>query len=177
MQSRFLPLILALVAFTANATDNIAVFFSPKGGCTDAIVKELGKARSEVLVLAYSFTSAPIAKVLKDAHERGVKVSVILDSSNETTKYSSATFLTNAGIQTLIDSKHKIQHSKYMVVDRAVVITGSFNFSNAAEASNSENLLVIRDASLAEKYRQNWNEHSKHSTTYRERNLRTYYTN
>lgn len=48
--------------------------FSPKGGCTNAIVQELDKAKSSILVQAYSFTSAPIAKVLVAAHERGVKV-------------------------------------------------------------------------------------------------------
>ncbi len=167
MQTRVVSILLALAAFTAAAVDNIEVYFSPKGGATEAIVKELNNARDEVLVAAYTFTSAPIAAALKEAHGRGVKVSAILDRSNETAKYSSATFLTNSGILTLIDSKHAIQHSKYMVIDRGVVITGSFNFSNAAEKSNAENLLVIRDRRLAEKYRENWNEHSKHATTYR----------
>lgn len=51
--------------------------------------------------------------------------------------------------------------------ERGTGITGSFNFSKAAEQSNAENLLVIRDRSLAVKYRQNWNEHSKHAGTYR----------
>jgi hypothetical protein len=45
---------------------------------------------------AYSFTSAPIAKALVDAHKRGVKVFAVLDKSNETGKYSAATFLNNA---------------------------------------------------------------------------------
>ena len=42
----------------------IEVYFSPKGGCTEAVVKELGNAKTTVLVQAYSFTSAPIAKAL-----------------------------------------------------------------------------------------------------------------
>ena len=70
----------------------IAVYFSPHGGCTDAIVKELDAAKESVLVQAYSFTSAPIAKALMEAHKRGVKVQVILDKSQRTEKYSSATF-------------------------------------------------------------------------------------
>jgi phosphatidylserine/phosphatidylglycerophosphate/cardiolipin synthase-like enzyme len=59
----------------------IQVYFSPKGGCTEAVVKELNAAKTSVLVQAYSFTSAPIAKALLDAHKRGVKVEVILDKS------------------------------------------------------------------------------------------------
>jgi hypothetical protein len=38
----------------------IDVYFSPKGGCTEAIVKQIDGAKTEILVQAYSFTSAPI---------------------------------------------------------------------------------------------------------------------
>jgi phosphatidylserine/phosphatidylglycerophosphate/cardiolipin synthase-like enzyme len=97
-------------------------------------------------VQAYSFTSAPIAKALVEAHKRGVKILAVLDKSNETEKYSAATFLVHAGSQTLIDDQHAIAHSKVLVIDSATVITGSFNFTKAAEASHAENLLVIKDA-------------------------------
>jgi len=60
------------------------VYFSPHGGCTDAIVKELDAAKESVLVQAYEFTSAPIAKALMEAHKRGVKVQVILDKGQWT---------------------------------------------------------------------------------------------
>src|SRR2546430_13072224 len=95
---------------------------------------------------AYSFTSAPIAKALVEAHKRGVKVLAVLDTSNETQKYSAATFLVNAGIQTLIDDQHAIAHNKVMVIDSATILTGSFNFTKAAEAKNAENLLVLTEA-------------------------------
>jgi phosphatidylserine/phosphatidylglycerophosphate/cardiolipin synthase-like enzyme len=62
-----------------------------------AVVKELVGASESVLVQAYSFTSAPIAKALLDTHKRGMKVQAILDKSQRTEKYSSATFLKNAG--------------------------------------------------------------------------------
>src|SRR5436309_9375279 len=65
------------------------VFFSPKGGATDAVVSTLAKAEKRVLVQAYSFTSAPIAKALLEAHTRGVSVEVILDKSQRTERYSS----------------------------------------------------------------------------------------
>src|SRR5438105_9655257 len=71
----------------------IAVYFSPKGGATDAVVRELTEAKTQVLVQAYCFASAPIAKALVDAHKRGVKILAVLDKSNETDKYSAATFL------------------------------------------------------------------------------------
>jgi phosphatidylserine/phosphatidylglycerophosphate/cardiolipin synthase-like enzyme len=142
------------------------IYFSPHGGCTDAIIRELNKAQSTVLVQAYSFTSAPIAKALLSAHKRGVKVEVILDKSQRTQKYSSATFLFNSGIPVKIDAQHAIAHNKVMIVDGETVITGSFNFTKAAEESNAENLLVIRDRKLAERYTRNWQEHERHSEVY-----------
>ena len=53
-----------------------------------------------------------------------------------------------------------------MVIDGETVITGSFNFTTAAEEHNAENLLLIKDKSLAEKYTANWREHAGHSEPY-----------
>jgi phosphatidylserine/phosphatidylglycerophosphate/cardiolipin synthase-like enzyme len=142
------------------------VFFSPHGGCTDAVIRELNKAKNTILVQAYSFTFAPIAKALLNAHKRGVKVEVILDKSQRTEKYSSATFLYNQGIPVKIDAQHAIAHNKVMVIDGETVITGSFNFTKAAEEKNAENLLVIRDKKLASGYTKNWQEHDRHSEVY-----------
>ena len=84
-----------VVATSAATDDGLAVYFSPHGSCTEAVVDALGKAKQTVHVQAHSFTSAPTAKALVDAHKRGVKVTVVLDKSQETEKYSSATFVTN----------------------------------------------------------------------------------
>ena len=144
----------------------IQVYFSPNGGCTEAVVRELNAAKQSVLVQAYSFTSTPIAKALVEAHKRGVKVEVILDKSQRTEKYSAADFLVNMGIPTKIDDKHAIAHNKVMVIDGSTVITGSFNFTKSAEERNAENLLVTRSPELATKYTANWNAHAAHSEPY-----------
>jgi len=153
-------------AAPAQARPSIEVHFSPHGGCTEAVVKELDAAKSTVLVQAYSFTSAPIAKALVDAQKRGVKVEIILDKSQRTEKYSSADFVLHAGIPTKIDAEHQIAHNKVMVIDDGTVITGSFNFTKNAEENNAENLLVIRDKTLADKYTANWKAHAAHSEPY-----------
>lgn len=150
----------------AQSLPPIEVHFSPNGGCTDAVVKELDAAKTSVLVQAYSFTSAPIAKALLAAHKRGIKVEVILDKSQKSAKYSEADFLVNVGIPTKIDAKHAIAHNKIMVIDGETVITGSFNFTKAAEENNAENLLVIRSSELAAKYTANWQVHAAHSDPY-----------
>jgi len=171
--NRLLPLVCltifvtqALSPFSVEINSRVAVFFSPKGGCTEAVVEELGKARETVLVQAYSFTSAPIAKALVEAHQRGVRVEVLLDKSQRTERYSSATFLIHAGISTFIDARHAIAHNKVMVIDGQTVLTGSFNFTKAAEERNAENLLVLRGRELASKYTANWRDHRQHSEPY-----------
>jgi phosphatidylserine/phosphatidylglycerophosphate/cardiolipin synthase-like enzyme len=122
---------------------NVEICFSPQGECTDASIKEIKLAKTEILIQSYSFTSAPIAKALVIAHKKGAKVQAILDKSQRSTKYTSATFLANAEIPIFIDDKHAIAHNKIMIIDRAVVITRSFNFTRAAEQKNAENLLII----------------------------------
>jgi phosphatidylserine/phosphatidylglycerophosphate/cardiolipin synthase-like enzyme len=103
---------------------------------------------------AYRSRSAPIAKALVEAHRRGVKVEVVLDKSQRTEKYSSATFVYNNGIPCFIDAQHAIAHNKVIVIDGLTVITGSFNFTKAAEDNTAENLLVIQDADMAANYAQ-----------------------
>jgi phosphatidylserine/phosphatidylglycerophosphate/cardiolipin synthase-like enzyme len=169
MRSILAALCLALATAISPGADNVKVYFSPKGGCTEAVVEALNTARTTVYVQAYSFTSAPIAKALVDAQKRGVKVQAILDKSQKTEKYSEADFLHNSGVPTLIDAKHAIAHNKIMVIDGQTILTGSFNFTKAAESNNAENLLVIQDSALAAKYLANWKEHAGHSEAYERR--------
>ncbi len=151
----------------ANTQDGVSCYFSPSGGCTEAIVAELQCAQRSVLVQAYSFTSAPIAKALVEARDRGVEIVVILDKSQRTERYSSADFVLHAGIRTYIDDKHAIAHNKIMLIDGRTIITGSFNFTKAAETSNAENLLVIRDKqTLYAAYEDNFRRHLAHSVPY-----------
>ena len=123
-----LLLFLFLPVFPIDADESnepkFAVYFSPKGGWTNAVVSSLDAAQSSILIQAYSFTSAPIAKALVNAKKHGVDVQAILDKSQKTEKYSSATFLSNARIPTFIDSKHKIAHNKIMIIDGRTVISG-----------------------------------------------------
>jgi len=88
MKSSLSTLAVLLAASTVLADPKIEVYFSPKGGCTEAVVDALSKAKATVLVQAYSFTSPAISKALVEAQRRGVKIQVILDKSNRTDRYS-----------------------------------------------------------------------------------------
>jgi phosphatidylserine/phosphatidylglycerophosphate/cardiolipin synthase-like enzyme len=147
----------------AGAPPSVEVHFSPKGGCTDAILKEINGARHEVLVQAYSFSSKPIAEALIAAKTRGVQVTILLDRSNENEPYSDLPLFLEQGLAPLVDAHHAIAHNKVMVIDHTTVVTGSFNFTHQAEAENAENLLVIKgNAALAKSYRDHFAEHKGH---------------
>lgn len=155
----------ATFATPVYATE-IEVCFTPGSDCTSQIVQSITEARRTVLVQAYSFTSAPIAKALVSAHKRGVDVQVILDKSQRSERYSSAHFLVHAGIPVWIDEKVAIAHNKVMVIDGTTVVTGSFNFTKAAQERNAENLLVIHDPDLAAQYTHNWESRRAKSVPY-----------
>ncbi len=60
-----------------------------------------------------------------------------------------------------------ISHSKIMIIDEQKIITGSFNFSDAAQQRNAENLLIITgDPPLVEQYIENWKDRKSQSDPY-----------
>lgn len=131
------------------------------------IVNAITQARERIWVQAYSFTSAPIAKALVDAFRRGVKVLIVLDKSQRTANYSEADFFANQQVPTYIDDQHAIAHNKIMIIDKDTVITGSFNFTKAAERNNAENVLILRgNPALNDVYAQNFLYHRAHSSPY-----------
>lgn len=145
---------------TIRAVGTIEVVFSPNNGATATIVKALAGARKSILVSAYSFTSKDLANAVLDAKKRNVTVKLILDKSQSSQRYSASTFFANLGFDLRIDVKHAIYHNKVMIIDDNTVITGSFNFTKAAETKNAENVLIIRDnPRLARLYKQDWWSH------------------
>ena len=132
----------------AATEDGIRIYFSPDGGAAGAVIHEIEGATSTLDIAAYAYTHTGIAKATADAHRRGVKVRVLLDKSQSGGKYSSATYLFNAGVPVWTDTAKGLQHNKYLVVDGKTVVTGSFNFTKGGDETNSENLLVIEGKPL-----------------------------
>ena len=135
-----------------------ALCFVPDGAPCDALlISTINATRRSLRIQAYSFTSASIAQAVKRAHDRGVDVQVIVDQSQVSARYSSATFLKNAGIPVMVDTRPAIAHNKVMIFDHRAVFTGSFNFTKAAQERNAENGILIRDDPvLVKAYDENW---------------------
>ena len=149
-------LIFVLLLNTTLAS-KLDVCFTPPSGCSEKIIEEINKSEISIYVQAYGFTSKKIADSLINAHLRGVKVHVILDRSNMSKKgYSKLMDLKEAGVDISLDIVPGIAHNKVMIIDEKKVITGSFNFTEAADKRNSENVIIIEDKETVKQYLNNW---------------------
>ena len=137
-----------------QAQESIEAHFSPGGGAQKAIVSRLEAARSEICVAMYIFSNQELADVLISAHRKGVKVRVLLDGSEDEYFYSQGRYLSGKGVQVRVDRSHMlfpgesqgIMHNKFAIVDNNTVITGSYNWTNAAEINNDENIIILHEA-------------------------------
>lgn len=121
-----------------------AVFFSPNGGAENAIVRSIDSAKSRIRMQAFLFSNKEITGALIRAHQRGVKVDVIIDKKMPKKKPNTTEDLIEAGVPTFFDTAHRTAHDKIIIVDDDIVLTGSFNFVKVAETKNGENLLISR---------------------------------
>ena len=141
------------------AASNIEVAFSPEGGAEALVLKVIGSAKQSIRLAGYSFTSPAVVKGLMDAKRLGVDVQVLIDDKGNRGKANLAAMnlIMGAGIALRVVSVFAIHHDKYIVVDGKHTETGSFNFSQAAAKSNSENVLVVwNNTELAGKYLAHW---------------------
>ena len=133
------------------------VCFSPYQHCASQIIQLINHAKHDIFIQAYSFTLKKMAKALVKAKRRGVTVNVIFDKSNfDGSFHSSINYLIKNGILIWNDNLSNIAHNKVMIVDRAIVETGSFNYTVSAEKYNVENVLIIHSQGLAKQYLENW---------------------
>lgn len=149
------------------------VYFTPWDDAEGAIMRTIRAARREVLVQAFSFTSGAIAGELIAAKRRGVDVRVTADA-NETERIPTSRIdhLARAGIPVWLETRYQSAHNKVMVIDAGtevpVVITGSYNWTVAAQRRNSENVLILSgQAALARAYKANWERHQHDAQPYR----------
>lgn len=153
-----------------QATGTIEYAFTPGDDAAGLIVRTIDAARSQVLVQAFSFTHREIAYALIRAHRRGLDVQIIADQE-QTNAIESAAMqsVLAAGLSVFMDADHAAAHNKVIVIDQnakqPALITGSFNFTFAAQYRNAENVLVLRgNPDLTRVFFANWQKHREHAT-------------
>ena len=133
--------------------ETVEVYFSPDDGVAEKVVEAIRAARTSIDFMVYSFTSDEIAQAIEERAASGVQVRGIFDESQrESNKGTEFEPLQAAGLDVRLDGISGLLHHKVFIIDRQVVITGSYNFSANAERSNDENLLILHSPDLAARY-------------------------
>jgi phosphatidylserine/phosphatidylglycerophosphate/cardiolipin synthase-like enzyme len=141
--------VLALALFVASIPPvlaHIQVGFSTVGTAEPLVLQTLNEASQSLDLAAYAFTSTPVANAIYGAWRRGVKVRVLADARFAREHKSAVATLANLGVPVRINSRYKIQHNKFTIINSEIVQTGSLNYTKAAlTGENAENVLVIRN--------------------------------
>ncbi|MDK2372870.1 MAG: phospholipase D family protein [Candidatus Korarchaeota archaeon] len=135
----------------------IGPFFCPEDRCSSVVIDWISRANESVDLAIYSFTLDSVGDALVRAHERGVKVRVIMER-NQLNRWSEYNRLREAGIEVKLDGNPAYMHNKFMVIDGRVVLTGSYNYTKQADTRNDENLLVVIGEDIAGAYEAEFNE-------------------
>ena len=156
-------------SFVVPTAGEIEVAFSPNEGSEQLVLKVIDSAKSEIKMLAYSFTSTPVVKALVQAKKKGVSISLVVDhKGNQGAKSRAAlSILVNVGCDVRTITAYQIHHDKVIIADKQTIELGSFNYSASAANKNSENVLVIwNNPKLAEKYIEHFERNQQKATAY-----------
>ncbi len=119
--------------------------FSPKGGITEEIIRQVDNAQEYIDIAIYFFTYEPVAEAIIRAKNRGVKIRILMDKTRAQGKSSVYQFLLDNDIETIQDRCSGYMHNKIAIIDGRILFTGSYNWSESAEERNEENLLEFID--------------------------------
>jgi mitochondrial cardiolipin hydrolase len=135
---------------------NAEVLFTSSVRVAPRIEGLLGEARKSIDCALYRLGNADLAKGLREATHRGVRVRVVLDRGKVREGLSHHELLKNNSVSCRLSSgrsggKSKMHH-KFAVLDDSVALTGSYNWSEESEEDNYENLVIVRDSALVGAY-------------------------
>jgi competence ComEA-like helix-hairpin-helix protein len=151
-------LVIGLVfIFSPYALAKTEVYFSLYDDPEAVIINNLAKAEEFISIAMYTFTDIEIAQAILEAKDRGIDTRIFLDRSQVKAKYSRSRYFVQKGIKVRISSNSYIMHNKFAVIDNEIVITGSYNWTASAGERNDENLLVIDDNYIVERYQDYFN--------------------
>ncbi|MFN2108839.1 MAG: phospholipase D-like domain-containing protein [Anaerolineae bacterium] len=126
--------------------------FESEGDARTRMIRLIKDAKSSLDVMAFVFTDDDIASAIVARHRAGVPVRIVVETRNLDTTGSDVAAFQQAGIDILPDGNPYMMHHKVIIIDQAIVVTGSYNFSSNAANYNDENVLILHDAGIAGQY-------------------------
>lgn len=134
-----------------NETEN-RCYFSPGDDCENAIVSSIRNANHSVKICVFTISENVITNEIIAAKKRGVSVTIITDNDKLNDKGSDIRWLADEGVRIRIDQSSSHMHHKFCIVDKEILLTGSYNWTKSAADRNQENLLVTEDPKMVKAY-------------------------
>ena len=154
--------------FGTTSTDDGIVNFSYAGGEASlifgaeadeisALKTEIAGAARSIHLMTFVFSLEELAEaILLQAAQTDLVVRGVFEWRNSTASWSQLPALHCAGAEMRQDGNPYTMHHKVIIIDERAVITGSFNFSNNAARNNDENIVIVRNATIAGLYLDEW---------------------
>jgi phosphatidylserine/phosphatidylglycerophosphate/cardiolipin synthase-like enzyme len=145
------------VYFTApTGNSNRATYTA---GIDTALAAMMGGTSSTMDIAAYEFNNPILTQAVLDAHNRGVRVRMVTDNNDgigddDTTLHQ----LVDAGIPVVPDTRGDLMHDKFVILDSAIVWTGSWNYTINDTYRNNNNALVLRSQKAVQDYQAEFDE-------------------
>ena len=130
-------------------------YFCPQDSCQNEILSELRAAESSIYFLTYTFTDKEIAQILIDKNNSGLNVRGVIESYQGNTDWVYP-LLEKSGVKVILQDESTLQHNKVFIIDNKTVITGSFNPTKAADTRNDENIIILREPKIVNRYLANF---------------------
>jgi len=134
----------------------VEILFSAEDEVMDELVPLIDQARDNIKFMAFSFTHDDLGNAMRAKAADGVDVSGIFETRGSETEYSEMPKMYCADLAIRQDGNPGTFHHKTIIIDDRIVITGSLNFSDNANDSNDENVIIINNADIAQQYLQEY---------------------
>lgn len=130
-------------------------YFGPEDDVVEKIISTVSSSQNTVHFMALSFTDESLANTMIRLISNGVTVAGVFEARGVGTVSSQCSKLFKKGANIRLDGNgSSTMHHKVIIVDSKIVVVGSFNYSDNANTSNDENLLIIHSPKVALEYEQ-----------------------
>ncbi len=133
---------------------SVQILFAAEDEVISQLIPLIENTQGSIRFMAFSFTHDELGKAVLERAKAGVDVKGIFETRGSETEYSEMSALYCAGVLVRQDGNPGTFHHKVFVIDGKIVVTGSFNFSESADDSNDENVVIIANTDIAAQYLQ-----------------------
>ena len=128
------------------------VYFSPGEDCVNHIIDLINEAYNHLDICVFTISDDRISRAIVDAMKNGVDIRIISDNFKIEDSGSDILDLSRVGIPVKLDTTENHMHHKFMIVDKKIVLTGSYNWTRSAALYNQENIISTEDEEVVLKF-------------------------